>query len=142
MVIWQLLSIIGLAFLVLEMFTPAMFFLNFAIASFFTALISLFITNINILMFIFVVFSLVLLIFLRPILVKSKTSKLQQTGIESKYIGKTAKVLENITKDKGVISIYDERWEARTINNEEILSGKIVKIIKHESLIMYVEEQN
>ena len=139
MIMWQLLVILGLVFLVLEMFTPMLFFLNFAIASFITAIASFIITDINILMLIFVVLSLLLLWFLRPLLVKSKNQKNSNTGMESKYIGQTAKVIEEVTSDSGVISIYDERWNARSINNEIIPIGSIVEIVKHESLIMSVK---
>lgn len=139
MIMWQLLVILGLVFLVLEMFTPMLFFLNFAIASFITAIASFIITDINILMLIFVVLALLLLWFLRPLLVKSKNQKNSNTGMKSKYIGQTAKVIEEVTSDSGVISIYDERWNARSINNEIIPIGSIVEIIKHESLIMSVK---
>lgn len=138
MIMWQLLVILGLIFLVLEMFTPLLFFLNFAIAAFITAIATFLITDINILMLIFVVLSLILLWFLRPILIKTKESKNTKTGMESKYIGQTAKVIEEITPTSGAISIYDERWEARSTNNESIPVGSIVEIIKHESLIMSV----
>lgn len=139
MIMWQLLVILGLVFLVLEMFTPMLFFLNFAIASFITAIASFIITDINILMLIFVVLSLLLLWFLRPLLIKSKSQKNSKTGMENKYIGQTAKVIEEVTSDSGVISIYDERWNARSINNEIIPIGSIVEIVKHESLIMSVK---
>lgn len=139
MIMWQLLVILGLVFLVLEMFTPMLFFLNFAIASFITAIASFIITDINILMLIFVVLSLLLLWFLRPLLIKSKNQKNSKTGMENKYIGQTAKVIEEVTSDSGVISIYDERWNARSINNEIIPIGSIVEIVKHESLIMSVK---
>ena len=139
MIMWQLLVILGLVFLVLEMFTPMLFFLNFAIASFITAIASFIITDINILMLIFVFLSLLLLWFLRPLLVKSKNQKNSNTGMKSKYIGQTSKVIEEVTSYSGVISIYDERWNARSINNEIIPIGSIVEIIKHESLIMGVK---
>ncbi len=139
MVIWQLLVIIGLAFLVLEMFTPVMFFLNFAIAAFITAIASIFINDINILLISFTVIALVLLLFLRPMLMNRKTSKSQTTGMENKYIGKTAKVIETITQTSGAISIYDERWEARILDNNEIPVGENVKIVRYDSLIMFVE---
>ena len=90
-------------------------------------------------MLIFVVLSLLLLWFLRPLLIKSKNQKNSKTGMESKYIGQTAKVIEEVTSDSGVISIYDERWNARSINNEIIPIGSIVEIVKHESLIMSVK---
>lgn len=138
MVMWQLLLIIGLAFLVFEMLTPVMFFLNFAIAAFITAVISIFVQDFNIIMISFVLLSLVLLGFVRPLFVK-KNTKDQKTGIENKYIGKNAKVLETVTANSGVISIYDERWEARSIDGEEIPKDSVVTIIKHESLIMGVK---
>jgi len=139
MLMWQFLLIIGLAFLVFEMFTPVMFFLNFAIAAFITSLISVFITDINVLMIIFAILALILLGFVRPILMQTKTSKEQKTGMENKYIGKTAKVLETVTKTSGVISIYDERWTARTVDEQEITTGETVEIVKHESLTMFVK---
>lgn len=139
MIMWQLLVILGLVFLVLEMFTPMLFFLNFAIAAFITAIATFIVTDINILMLIFVVLSLLLLWFLRPLLIKSRNQKSSKTGMESKYIGQTAKVIEEVTSDSGVISIYDERWNARSINNEIIPIGSIVEIVKHESLIMSVK---
>ena len=138
MVMWQLLLIIGLAFLVFEMFTPVMFFLNFAIAAFITAILSIFVQDFNLLMITFVILSLGLLGFVRPLLVKKNTLE-QKTGIESKYIGKTAKVIETVTANSGVITIYDERWEARSSDGAEIPRDSIVTIVKHESLVMEVK---
>ena len=45
MVLWQILAVCGIAFLILEMFTPSMFFLNFALASFITAGVSFFVID-------------------------------------------------------------------------------------------------
>lgn len=67
-----------------------------------------------------------------------RDSKDTETGIEGKYIGKTAKVTEDITAEKGVITIYGERWEARSESGELIPTGSEVKINKNDSLIMYV----
>jgi len=60
--------------------------------------------------------------------------------MEAKYVGKTAKVIEDIDKDKGAISIYDERWQARSIDEGIIETGSIVKIESYESIIMYVRK--
>ncbi len=139
MTLWQIISIIGIAFLILEMFVPMMFFLNFAIASFFVAALSLFTANFNILVPAFVVLSLMLLAFLRPLLMNKKLNS-QKTGVEEKYIGKTAKVTENIDENNGAVSIYGERWNARSLNGEKIFVGDTVKIVKNESLIFYVEK--
>lgn len=136
---WQLLIITGIIFLIVEMLTPMMFFLNLALACLVTAIVALFIIDWNILVPVFVVFSAIFLIFLRPILIRNKETD-KKTGVEEKYIGKTAKVKETITANSGVISIYNERWEARSETGEEIPAGSNVKIVRNESLILYVEK--
>ena len=134
---WQILAWLGLLFLILEMTIPTMFFLNFAVGAFVTAICSIYIFNWTALTIIFVAVSLLSLLVLRPMLVK-KTNKSQETGMSAKYIGKTAKVIETVTENSGVISIYDERWEARA--DHEIPVDSKVEIIKNESLVMFVKE--
>lgn len=138
--LWELLGIVGIAFLILEMFTPSMFFLNFSLAAFITAVVSVFTKNPYALVIVFFVFSFVSFAFLRPILVK-RFCKSKETGLENKYIGKIAHAEEDITESSGVISIYGERWDARSENGAFIQKGKEVKIVRNESIIMYVEEK-
>lgn len=140
MVLWEIFAIAGLVCLILEMIVPSMFFLNLAVAGFITAIIAIYLTNWIALTIIFVFLSILSILFLRPVLLKNKTTKDQETGIAAKYIGKEAKVIETITKTSGAISIYDERWEARNLGDDEIPAGCMAKIIKNESLIMYVEK--
>jgi membrane protein implicated in regulation of membrane protease activity len=135
---WQLLIIAGILFLIIEIFMPMFFFLNFAIACFLAAILALFVFSWNILIPAFVALSAIFLLFLRPLLVKSRNGD-KQTGVEEKYIGKIAKVTDTITSNSGVISIYNERWEARSNNGEEIAIGSDVKIVRNESLVLYVE---
>lgn len=141
MVMWQFLVILGVAFLILEMFTPVMFFLNFAIAAFITAGISVYTQNLYPLMIGFVAISLLLLLFVRPLLVKNKSNNEQITGMKSKYVGKTARVIDSVTKNSGAITIYDERWEARCLVDDEIQIGESVVIKDYDSLIMFVERK-
>ncbi len=136
---WQILVIMGIIFIIIEIFTPVIFFLNFALACFLTAVVALFISDWNILIPVFVVFSAAFLMFLRPLLIKSRNSN-QKTGVEEKYIGKIAKVTNTITSTSGVISIYNERWEARSNTGEEIPADSEVKIVRNESLVLYVEK--
>lgn len=137
MLVWQFLCVIGIAFVILEIFTPSMFFLNFALAAFITAGISLITLNKFALVLAFFLLSFLSFAFLRPILLR-RNSKDTETGMEGKYIGKTAKVTEEVTAERGVITIYGERWEARTENGEVIPAGTEVKILRNDSLIMYV----
>lgn len=138
---WQLLIITGIVFIIIEIFTPMMFFLNLALACFITAAIAIYITDWNILVPVFVVFSAVFLLFLRPLLIENRENG-KKTGVEAKYIGQIAKVTEAVTSNSGVISIYNERWEARSNTGEEIPIGSDVKIVRNESLILYVEKIN
>lgn len=136
--LWQICGIVGIAFLILEMFTPSLFFLNFALAGFICAPISIYIKNPYTLIIIFFVLSFVSFIFLRPILIK-KFNKYTETGVNSKYIGQIVTTDSDITASEGVINIYGERWEARSDNGEYIPAGSRVKIVRNESIIMYVE---
>ncbi len=137
--LWELLAVLGIGFLILEMFTPSMFFLNFALASFICAIVSVYEKNPYILVGVFFVFSFLSFLFLRPILVK-KFCKSKETGIQSKYIGAVAKAEDDITEFNGVLSIYGERWEARSENRSVIPKGSEVRIVRNESIIMYVEK--
>ena len=139
MLIWQIFGVIGIAFLILEIFTPSMFFLNFALASFIFAVVSAVYKNGFGLTVLFFVLSFVSFMFLRPVLIK-KFSKDTETGINSKYIGQTVKTDNEISGNSGVINIYGERWEARSDNGEVITPGSEVKSVRNESIIMYVEK--
>ncbi len=137
---WQLLVIVGVIFIIIEMFTPVLFFLNLALACFMTAVLAFYVFDWNILVPVFVAFSALFLVFLRPLLIKTRQNGNKKTGMEEKYIGKIAKVTENVTSNSGLVSIYDERWNARSESGEEIPVGSEVKIVKYESLMLYVEK--
>lgn len=139
MQLWTIFVMAGLVSLILEMVMPTMFFLNFAVAGLITAILAIFITNWVHLVLIFVALSLVSIVFLRPILIKHKDSKENQTGMQDKYIDKIVKVKEPVSKFSGAITIYDERWEARCDNDETIPEGTEVRIVKYDSLILTVE---
>ena len=137
---WQILVMVGAIFIIIEMFTPVLFFLNLALACFVTAVVAYYVFDWNVLVPIFVVSSAIFLLFLRPILVKTKIGLGQKTGVDEKYIGKIAKVTETVTATAGIVSIYDERWNARTENGKEIPAGVEVRIVRNESLTFFVEK--
>lgn len=143
MTIWQICLCVGLVLLITEMFMPFTFFLSMAIGAFLTAIVSIWTSSLTVLSITFAVLSLLSLLIFRPFLAKyQKTTKENETGIEAKYIGKIAKVTKTITKDSGAISIYGERWEARSIDeNESFEENSEVEIVKNESLIMYVKKK-
>ena len=140
MTVWQFCLFAGLAFLILEMFLPFTFFLSMAIGAFLTAIVAVWFVSKTVLIPTFAVLSVLSLLIFRPFLAKyQKTSKEQKTGMESKYIGQKAKVVKAINQNEGAITIYGERWEARSENDVEIPEGTEVVIVKNESLVMYVK---
>lgn len=138
---WQILLFIGVIFLIIEMLTPVLFFLNLALACFVTAAASIYVNDWNTLIVYFIGFSMFFLLFLRPMLVRTRENG-KKTGVEEKYFGNIAKVEQTVTSTNGVVTIYGERWSARSITGEEIPVGEEVKIVRNESLILFVEKNN
>ncbi len=144
MQIWAIWAIIGFIFLFIEMMTPVCFFLTLAGASFFAGIAAYkWPDNTAAQVAAFVIFLPVFYFSVRPFMMK-KESEPQSTGIDAKYINQTAIVTKPIGKKEtngvGEIKIYGEVWQAKSCDDSEILLDSIVKIIKNDSLIMYVEK--
>ena len=77
---WQILAGLGLICLILEMCVSSMFFLNFAVGAFVTAICAIYIVNWYALILIFVAISMLSLTFLRPMLIKHKRCCNRSTG--------------------------------------------------------------
>lgn len=137
---WQIFSIAAVVALILEIVVPSAFFLNFTFAGIAIAILSLWVHSWNVLIISFIVLSLISIWLIRPILLRKKDGKDYKTGLDGKYIGKTARVIDTVTKSSGAITIYEERWDARCVNDEEIPSGSEVRIVRNDSLILYVEK--
>lgn len=138
---WQIWVIAGIVLVIIEILTPAMFFLNLALACFATAVCALFLTGWPELLAIWVVFSGLFLWLVYPLLTKKRQPQGFAGGMDT-YIGKKVKVIEKVTAETGAISIYDERWNARSINDEIYDKGTLVTIDHNDNLIMYVRKEN
>ncbi len=137
---WMIFVIISIIAVILEILVPTLFCINFAVAGIITAVISIFWGNLVSTILIFLALSLLSILILKPLLGKL-LKKDTGADFKSEYIGKIVQTIEPVTTISGAITIYDERWEAR-INEgcEEIPEGCSVKIIKNDSLILYVEK--
>jgi len=142
MTYWQIFMFVAVVAFVLEMFTPMMFFLSIAVAALITSLIAVWYGDIRWLIVICSVLSVVILLFIRPLMKKFMLGISDKSEINSEYIGKVVKVTEEITKTSGVITVYGERWEARLAcaDAENIPAGADAKIIRIESTVLYVEK--
>ncbi len=139
MEVWQVWGVIGILLIIVEMFTPVLFFLNLAIAAIITGVVSYY-TPLNGTwqVLVFAAASIVLLAFLRPILLKIKDTP-DKTGMDT-YIGQEAKVTQKITKDSGRIALFGEAWDARSLNDNAIDENEAVRIVSRDGLTMYVEK--
>lgn len=139
MEVWMIFVIISIIALIIEILVPTLFCINFAIAGIITAIIAIFRFNLQTLILIFFGISLISIIFIKPLLEKMLNKN--DVDFNSQYIGKTVKVIEEITTSQGAITLYDERWEARLKNDcdEPIPVGCDVKIVSNEGLTLFVE---
>lgn len=137
---WQIWCIAGILLLILEMFTPVIFFINLAFAAFVTAIFSYLGFSFLAQSVLFSVFSIIFILFLRPLMVKKIKTKNHLTGINGQYIDHEATVVEEVTKNNGRIALYGEEWNAKTLEDEVIPIGSKVRIKSNDSLIMYVEK--
>lgn len=138
--IWMIFVIISIIAVVIEIFAPALFCINFAFAGIITSIISIYWGSLYTLIIIFLALSILSIFFIKPILVRL-LKKSSNEDFKSQYIGKIVKSIETITKNQGAVTIYDERWEARIKEGyEDIPTGCDVKIVDNDSLILYVEK--
>lgn len=139
---WIVFLIISLICFIAEIYTPTMFFLNFAIAGIVCTVLALLTDNYNVLVPIFTILSILFILFLRPLL-NINPKKEKEHTFESQYIGKVATAITDINAFSGRLKIYDEDWEARTTNESapEIKKGSKVTILRHDDLTMYVEKK-
>ena len=139
---WIKLLILCVFFLILEMFTPALFFINLSFAALCAAIASYLGYSNTVITLVFAVVSIIAILIVRPLFLKNMQTKKTETGIEDKYIGKIAKVVEEVTNRSGRISIYGEEWNAVLKSSEEpsVPVGKDVKIISNDSIVLTVEK--
>lgn len=90
----------------------------------------------------FIVVSLVLLIFTRPIMLKAMKSGELKTNVDS-LIGKQAKVTENISNidDTGTAVVNGQEWTARNVVPGEVIeTGEIVEIVEISGVKLIVKK--
>ena len=90
----------------------------------------------------FIVVSLVLLIFTRPIMLKAMKSSELKTNVDS-LIGKQAKVTENISNidDTGAAVVNGQEWTARNVVPGEVIeAGEIVEIVEISGVKLIVKK--
>ncbi len=125
---WLILLAILLAIEVITLGLTTIWFAGGALAALGASMLG---ANVWIQIGIFVVVSVVLLIFTRPIAVKYLNGKREKTNYEG-IIGKLVKVTETIDNynQKGKAVVGGQEWTARAENDNEVFeAGELVKVV-------------
>lgn len=134
---WLMLFIVLIAIEIITMGLTTVWFAGGSLVAFFTAIAGV---NGYIQIILFLIVSLLLLIFTRPLAKKQLLSKKERTNAES-LIGKEAVVVEAISNldNTGKVRIGDIEWMARTTDSHiQIENDTIVKILRIEGVKMIV----
>ena len=127
------------AFLFLELIIPGVIYLNLALACLITGGAMLTTNNPYILTATFVLSLAASFIAIRPRVINIEKKRKLTENVKANYIGKIAEVIQRTDSRSGLLSINNERWQARTLNNETIEQGQQAKITDYKDIVMYVE---
>ena len=127
-------------FLIIEILSPHLVTLWFAIGAISAVISVSFGIGLESQMIVFFVVSILLLISLRPIYVKYVKVNKIRTNADS-LIGETAVVTMNINNKEGagLVKVKGQIWSAKSDDDEVILAGKDVKVLKIEGVKLVVK---
>ncbi len=133
--------IVFVIFAALELVSLGLTCIWFAVGALAACVTSLFTGNWIIQAIVFIVVTVVVLIFLRPIAMKYINNKAEKTNVESMEgkIGKVISEIDNINA-KGMVQIDGMDWTARSRENEVIREGALVEVISVEGVKVIVKE--
>ena len=127
---WQVWVIIAGLFFIVEIATTGFLVFWFAIGALFAMVSSFFTTNIAIQTTVFVISSIILIFFTRPLVNKfTKKDNEVQTNAYS-IIGKKGIVIKEIdpASGKGQIKVETEIWSAKTLGDKKIKEGTEIEV--------------
>lgn len=139
-IIWLALTAVLLIIEIVTLGLTTIWFAAGALFAFFTALLGM---NQGIQIGVFVVVSVVLLFFTRPLAVKYLNTKTIKTNTEA-LVGKTARVIVDINnlKSQGQVVINGLEWTARSSDDTVVFKiGDAVTIVGIEGVKLIVEGQ-
>lgn len=139
--IWQIWLLIAIICLILEIFIPSFVVFNFGIGALLATLAAGINLSIEWQIVFFSVGTLTSFFLIRPVMLKwfYKKSDPVKTNIDAMH-GRTAIVSETIdnANNKGRVQLDGDDWKARSANNEIIVKGTLVEIVKTESILTIV----
>lgn len=134
--LWLLLFIV---LIIIELLTVNLTTIWFAFGSLVAYILSFFVSDTMIQTIVFLVSSIVFLIFTRPIVKKFLLNKEVKTNADM-LIGKTCVVTKEITKNEtGEVKVNGQYWSAKA--NKKIKVGSEAKILSIEGVRLIVKEK-
>ena len=136
---WQIWAVIAIICLILELSSGDFFIICFSIGAVFAVISEVCGLSIYWQIFIFAIFSLLSVIFIRPIALRylHKNDPNRASNADA-LLGRTGKVTEAIKAgDSGYVQIDGDLWKA--VSDTEIGVGTSVRVIGRESTIITVE---
>ena len=137
---WQIWSVLAVVCLILELSSGDFFIICFSIGAVFAIISAVLGLSIYWQIFIFAIFSLLSVIFVRPVALRwlHKNEPNKPTNADA-LIGRTGRVTEAIAKDgNGYVQIDGDLWKAVS-TGADIHVGTTVRVIGRESTIITVE---
>lgn len=133
--------IVFVVFAALELISLGLTCIWFAIGALAACVTSLFTDNWVIQAVIFVIVTILVLVFLRPIAIKHINNKAEKTNVDS-VIGKTAKVLISIdnVNATGMVMLDGMEWTARSADENIIEKDALVRVTSVEGVKVIVEK--
>lgn len=128
-------------FLVIEAVTVGIVSIWFAIGALFAMVTAMLGANLWVQIAVFLVVSAVALYFTRPLVKKYVNNKVEPTNADM-LIGKECRVVETIDNISGTGAVYvdGKTWTARTIDEEIIPEGQLVKAERIEGVKLIVSK--
>jgi membrane protein implicated in regulation of membrane protease activity len=129
---WHIWMILGILFIIIEIFDPAFFFVSLGIGAIVTGLLALLpIIQSNILLqiFLFAILSFIAFLYMRKLGKKVLAHPGEETNVFA-LKGKTASVISAIAPEgKGYVKVGGEEWVAISENNTSIEENAKVTVI-------------
>ena len=141
--IYQYWIILGVIFMIAEIFTPGFILACFGFGSFGGSLFAYMGYDFKFQLLFFSLTTMMLFFSIRPLYQKyfHKYDDQRETGVNA-YIGKKYKVTELIdnSNNTGRIQVGSESWRTRSINNQVYAIDSVVKVIQVEGSTLIVDK--
>ncbi len=136
---WQVWAVVSIVCLILELSSGDFFIICFSIGAVFAIIAAVIGLNIYWQLFIFAIFSLLSIFFVRPVALRwlHKNEPNKPSNADA-LLGRTGRVTETIQAGgNGYVQIDGDMWKA--VSDDTIEEGETVRVIDRESTIITVE---